>query len=65
MKINVYIEREDKDIMVEVNSIDELFKKLKINPGTVLIVRNNTLITNKTKLKNNNRIRLLSVVSGG
>jgi len=44
---------------------DELFKKIKVDPNTVIITRKNELITEKAKLNNNDEIKLLSVISGG
>ena len=65
MKINVFIERENKEEIVDVKSIPEIFNKLKINPQTVLIVKNGELIMEDDELKNNDKIKLLSVISGG
>ncbi len=65
MKINVFIERENKNIEVEATTIPELLNKLNINRETVLIVKNNQLITDKAPLNNNDNIKLLSVISGG
>ncbi len=65
MKINVFIERENKEEIVDVKSIPEIFNKLKINPQTVLIVKNDELIMEDDELKNNDKIKLLSVISGG
>ncbi len=42
-----------------------LLKKLKINPEAVLVIRNNTLITEDEKIENSDEIKILSVISGG
>jgi sulfur carrier protein ThiS len=42
-----------------------LLNKLKINPVTVIVSRNNELILGDEKLKNDDEIRILSVISGG
>ena len=63
--ITVFIERENKAKKITARSIDELLSKLGINPEEVLIARNNELTTKNAKLKNNDEIRLLSVISGG
>ncbi len=68
MKINVFIERENKHITIDVNknaTIKDILKNLKINKTTVLISKNNELITEDTKLKNKDNIKILSVISGG
>ena len=65
MKINVFLEREDKEETVNVNSITEIFEKLNVNKDTVLLVKNNELITEDEPLNENDEIKLLSVISGG
>ncbi|MEK6934723.1 MAG: MoaD/ThiS family protein [Nanoarchaeota archaeon] len=65
MKINVFIERENKNKTIEAKNFNELFNNLNIDPNTVIITRNNELITDKAKLNNNDEIKLLSVISGG
>lgn len=65
MKIQVYNEREDKSHELDVNSIDEILKQLNINLEEVIIVKNKQVVTKDTKLEDNDKIELLSVVSGG
>jgi len=65
MKVNVFLERENKNQEVDVNSIPEIFEKLKINPQTVIITRNNELITEDESLNDKDEIKFLSVISGG
>jgi len=68
MKINVFIERENKNITVnlkEGSTFSDLLKALKINAITVLTARNNELTTIDTKLKDKDKIKILSVISGG
>ena len=65
MKIHVYIERTNQKKVVNANNLDEMLKKLNINPQTVIITKNNELITEEEPLKNNDEIKLLSVISGG
>lgn len=65
MKINVFIERFNKNETVEADSLEDALKKLDINPETVIIVRDNKLITLNVGLKDNDSIKLLSVISGG
>ena len=42
-----------------------LLKKIDINPETVLVVRKDELLTEDRKLRNEDEVRILSVVSGG
>ena len=64
--VEIFIEKKEttKKIKFEGKAID-LLKKLKINHVTVVIVKNNTIITEQDKIKNTDKIQLLSVVSGG
>ena len=43
----------------------ELLKQLKINPETVVIVRNGTVVADGEKIDDKDEIKLISVVSGG
>lgn len=65
MRIKVYIEAQDKTRTVNAKSIREILQKLKVNPTTVIVVKDNEVITEEAKLKENDRIKLLSVISGG
>ena len=64
-KLKVFLERENKNVEVEARNMHELFSKLKVNPETVLISKNNELVTDEIELKENDDIKLLSVISGG
>ena len=68
ININVFIDRENKNITIELdnNSIAaDLLKKLNINPVTVIVSRNNELILEDEKLNESDEIKILSVISGG
>ena len=65
MKIKVFDERAKKNIIIEAKSIKEISKKLNINLGEVIIIRNNELVTEDIKLKDQDEIKFLSVISGG
>jgi|TARA_B100001971_G_C18150961_1_gene515794 sulfur carrier protein ThiS len=65
MKINVFIQRENKTHELDVNSIKNIFSKLNINENEVIIIRKDEIITINTKLNDNDKIELLSVISGG
>ena len=68
MKINVFIERENKHLTLELPqnaTISDLLKKLKINATTVLTAKNEELTVGDAKLNNNDHIKILSVISGG
>ena len=61
----VYIERENKTVKVKDLIIKEILKKLNINPTTVIITKNNELITEDAKLSERDKIKILPVISGG
>ena len=68
INVSVFIDRENKNAKLELekNSIvADLLKNLNINPVTVIVSRNNELILEDEKLSNNDKIKILSVISGG
>ena len=68
ININVFIDRENKNTKLELDNnsiVIDLLKKLNINPVTVIVSRNNELILEDEKLKNEDEIKILSVISGG
>lgn len=68
MKINAYIERTNVNQSLNIKdnaNVSDLLKELKINPITVIVTRNNEVITEKEKLKDNDKLEILSVISGG
>ena len=65
MKIIAIDERNDIEKRLDVASIIEAANKLNINLEEVIITKNNELVTEKAKIKENDEIKLLSVISGG
>ncbi len=65
MKIKVYNERENKFKEIKATNIQEIVEQLNINLEEVIITKNNELTTDKTKLKDGDEIKFLSVISGG
>ncbi len=63
--MNVYLEKTDEYKEVEASSIKELLEKLKINPTTVIVTKNNELVTEDEKISKKDEIKILSVISGG
>lgn len=64
--MEVHIERtEEKKQLKFEGSVAELLKKLEINTETVVVIRNNNMITNEDMLENKDEIHILSVISGG
>ena len=67
MIISVLNEREHttKNIIFTGKTVFDLLKQLEINPEVVIVVRNNEVITEYEILNDQDKIELLSVVSGG
>lgn len=63
--MKVFIERENKTKDIKAKTIKEILERLNINPVTVLTVVNDELVTEDRKLNNNDKVKLLEVVSGG
>ncbi|MEK6947896.1 MAG: MoaD/ThiS family protein [Nanoarchaeota archaeon] len=64
--MKIFIERTNENVEVkEASTVKELLKILKINPTTVIVARDDELITEDTKLNKNDSIKLISVISGG
>ena len=64
--MEVYIEKTGKikQIMFE-GKVRSLLQKLNINPETVIVVKNNELITEEDLVKNKDKLKIMSVISGG
>ena len=64
--MDVFIERTNKKLTLTYQGkVQGLLEHLKLNPETVLVVRNDQLVTEQEKLKNSDSIKILSVISGG
>ena len=64
-KLKIYLEREDKNKTVSANTVAEALKKLRINPTTVIVTKNNELVTLDEKLSKKDKIKIIPVISGG
>jgi sulfur carrier protein ThiS len=67
IKLKVFIEKENKTIEISESfkTVKELLEHLKINPSTVLIVKNDEVALEEEPLEEKDNIKFLSVVSGG
>lgn len=61
----VHLEKENKTVNVQAKTIAELLKKLELNPTIYLVSVNNELVIGQYKIKSNDKIKILPVVSGG
>lgn len=68
MKIKVSYDRTSEEKTIEIannSSVKDLLAKMKINPVTVIVSRDNNILTEDEKLEDKDNIRLISVISGG
>ncbi|MBS3152837.1 MoaD/ThiS family protein [Candidatus Woesearchaeota archaeon] len=63
--MKIYLEKTNEYKDVEASTVKELLAKLKINPTTVIVIKNNELVSEDDKVSNKDEIKLLSVISGG
>ena len=68
--MKIYIEKDDKSLDIKIKKIKDfdgkkLLEKLKINPSSVILVKNNEVILEDELLTEKDEIKILSVVSGG
>ena len=65
MKITAYLERTKETKLINIKDYNDIFIKLNLNPEAMLILKDNELITERTKLKDKDKIRIMPVISGG
>lgn len=64
--MKIFLEKENKNLNLKFEgTVKKLLTKLKINIETVIITRDNELISENEKLNDFDSIKILSVVSGG
>ena len=64
--MKIFIEKENKHLVLDkVRNGKELLATLKINPATVLLVKNDEVVLIDEELQESDEVRILSVVSGG
>lgn len=67
MELWVFRERDNSTATVDFSgkTVKDLLAELRINPETVLVVRQGEVVPEETLLTDKDRIELLSVISGG
>ncbi len=67
MNITVINEKTNEKLKVDFlgTTVAELLKQVQVNKETVLVARNNEILTADVALQDNDLITLLSVISGG
>mgnify|MGYP005629561403 FL=1 len=67
MNITIFNEKDRTTTTLDFDksTVEDLLTHLNINSGTVLVTRNNEILTEDELLNNDDTIEILSVVSGG
>jgi len=68
MQISVFFDRENRERVVDIGNnrtVKALLESMKINPVTVIVSRDNNIITEDEEVNDKDKIRLFSVISGG
>lgn len=66
--MEIYLEKENKTIQKKIESpieLKELLKELNISIESVILVKNNEITLEDENVCNEDKIKILSVVSGG
>ena len=63
--MKVFIEKTGKTVTVKASTPLQAMRTLKVDPESVIVVRDKEVILADERLKEGDRIELLSVVSGG
>jgi len=65
--MNVYIEKDNKNLKLELDNVSglKLLERLKINSSSIILVRNNEVVLENEILSDKDDVKILSVVSGG
>ena len=68
MQIDVFFDKENKEKIIELDvnsSVKDLLAKMDVNPVTVIVSRDDNIITEDEKVNDSDKIKLISVISGG
>jgi len=64
-KLKIYLEKEGKTKQIEAVTIEEILKKLSLNPTVYLVSVNDELVIGNYKPKPKDKIKIMPVISGG
>ena len=64
--MNIYIEKNNEQLVLKKKlSGSELLRELKINPSSIILVKNDFIVLEDEILEENDNVKILSVISGG
>ncbi|MCJ7817198.1 MAG: MoaD/ThiS family protein [Candidatus Aenigmarchaeota archaeon] len=64
MRVKVFLERENAHKSMEIpkdHTIESLLKRMKINPQTVIVVKNGDIVSEQESLKGNDSLKIIKV----
>jgi sulfur carrier protein ThiS len=63
--MKAYYDRVGKELLFKAKNVEGMLLELKIMKNIIIVVVNNEVVNENYKFKRNDKIRILSVVSGG
>jgi sulfur carrier protein ThiS len=65
--MKIYIEKDNRSLDLKKDNINgkKLLEELRINPSSIILVKNNEVVLDDEVLEDKDDIKILSVVSGG
>ncbi|MBI5798287.1 MoaD/ThiS family protein [Candidatus Woesearchaeota archaeon] len=63
--MKVYYDREDKEYSIEAKNVRDMLKELKLLKNAVIVVVNDELVSEGYAFEKSDKVKILSVVSGG
>ena len=58
-------QRREVDVKTEVKLVDQLLKRLELNPESHLVIVNGELVTGDPRLHEGDAVEIVSAISGG
>ena len=65
MKVSVTSRDFKKTVTLKGNTVADLFRQLKLNPEDYVVSKNSEIVLQDEKLRNNDKVKLFPVISGG
>lgn len=64
--MKLFLEKENKNLDIKFRgNVKNLLSFLNINSESVIVVKNNEIVTEDEKIDDNDNVKILSVISGG
>ncbi|MBN2043198.1 MAG: MoaD/ThiS family protein [Candidatus Aenigmarchaeota archaeon] len=65
MTVSVKYLGKRENLKMKGKTVNDLLKEMKVNPETVLVKRGKEIITEDEKIRENDEIELIRIISGG